>query len=47
MQSELEVFTLDELNSGTIPLRSPLVLRCIADYQAGQRYDLNLITEVV
>ncbi len=40
-------FTLDELNRTTVPLRSPLVLRCIADYQAGQRYDLNLITEVV
>jgi ADP-ribose pyrophosphatase YjhB (NUDIX family) len=35
-----------QLKSGELALRSPLVLRCIEDYLAGQRYDLNLITEM-
>ena len=34
--------TLDELRHSN-QLRSPLVLRCIADYQAGARHSLDLL----
>lgn len=36
----------EQIRSGTLPVRSPLVLRCIEDYLAGQRFDLDLITEM-
>lgn len=38
--------TREELLEEKDKLRSPLVMRCIDDYLAGQRYDLNLITEI-
>lgn len=38
--------TRAQIQSGQFPLRSPLVIRCIDDYLAGQRYDLSLITEI-
>jgi 8-oxo-dGTP pyrophosphatase MutT (NUDIX family) len=33
----------DEIRSNTKRLRSPLVLQCMEDYLAGQRYDMALI----
>ena len=36
----------DELVSQGARLRSPLVLHCIDDYLAGQRYDLAALTQV-
>ena len=36
--------TLDELH--LMPLRSPLVLRCIEDYQLGMGYSLSMIQEI-
>jgi len=38
-------FTLDEITSRTDVLRSPLVLKCIEDYLAGQKFPLDLIYE--
>ncbi len=38
---------LDQVKNNLLPLRSPLVMRCIDDYLAGQRFDLNMITEVI
>jgi len=35
---------LDELRRGGMPLRSPLVLRCIDDYRRGRRYPMDLFT---
>lgn len=37
----------DEIVQQKNKLRSPLVLRCIDDYIAGQHYDLNLITSLL
>ncbi len=37
----------DELLNQTLPLRSPMVLRCIDDYLAGYRYPLSLIRDFV
>ncbi|MBI3561480.1 MAG: NUDIX hydrolase [Gammaproteobacteria bacterium] len=39
-------YTPAQLQASTIPARSPLVARCIEDYRRGQRYDLDLITEI-
>ena len=36
--------TPEELRAQTMPHRSPLVARCVADYLAGKRYALDLIT---
>jgi len=36
----------DELAAMPEKLRSPMVLRCIDDYLSGQRYPLNLITDI-
>jgi len=36
----------DELTQGKERLRSPMVMRCIDDYIAGQHYPLDLITEL-
>jgi hypothetical protein len=35
--------TLDEVRDSTDRHRSPLVLRCIEDHRAGQRYPLDMI----
>jgi NADH pyrophosphatase NudC (nudix superfamily) len=37
--------TRDELGQLDAQLRSPMVMRCIDDYLAGQRYPLNLLIE--
>lgn len=37
--------TLDELQSESSKLRSPLILSCINDYLAGNSYPLNLIRD--
>jgi ADP-ribose pyrophosphatase YjhB (NUDIX family) len=37
---------LDTLKARESELRSPLILRCLRDYQAGQRYPLDLINEL-
>lgn len=39
-------FSLDELRQRAAQLRSPLVMRCIEDYLAGQRYPLELVEEL-
>jgi len=36
--------TLDEIRALEARHRSPLILRCIEDWQAGKRYPLDLIT---
>jgi 8-oxo-dGTP pyrophosphatase MutT (NUDIX family) len=36
--------TLEEIRSNQIHHRSPLILRCIEDYQSGKRYPLDIIT---
>ena len=36
--------TMDEIRSLEARHRSPLILRCIEDWQAGKRYPLDLIT---
>jgi len=36
----------DEVKESSSMLRSPLVMRCIDDYLAGQRYPLNLIDDL-
>ena len=36
--------TLDEVRASVARHRSPLVLRCIEDFAAGQRYPLELVT---
>jgi 8-oxo-dGTP pyrophosphatase MutT (NUDIX family) len=38
--------SLDELQQRDAQLRSPLVMRCIEDYLAGQRYPLELVEEI-
>ncbi|OOZ42001.1 NUDIX hydrolase [Solemya pervernicosa gill symbiont] len=38
--------TRDELVNASIKLRSPMVLHCIDDYLAGERYPLELISEI-
>ncbi len=38
--------SLDELKRREAQLRSPLVLRCIEDYLAGQRYPLSLYHDI-
>jgi 8-oxo-dGTP pyrophosphatase MutT (NUDIX family) len=35
--------SLDEIRAGTDRLRSALVLKCIEDYAAGQRFPLDLV----
>jgi 8-oxo-dGTP pyrophosphatase MutT (NUDIX family) len=35
--------TRDELAAPSAPVRSPLVLRCVDDYLAGQRFPLNVL----
>jgi 8-oxo-dGTP pyrophosphatase MutT (NUDIX family) len=35
--------TADEIRASAARLRSPLVLKCMEDYLAGQRFDLELI----
>jgi hypothetical protein len=37
----------DEIRARGARLRSPLVLRCVDDYLAGQRFALGAINEVV
>lgn len=39
-------FSEAELTLHRAQLRSPLVTRCIADYQAGHRYPLELLTDL-
>lgn len=39
-------WTETEIRSTTMPLRSPMVLRCIEDYQAGIRYDLECLSHI-
>ena len=39
--------TPEEITARLDRLRSPLVMRCLEDYQAGRRYPLDLITELV
>ena len=39
-------FTRTELVEGRLPLRSPMVLRCIDDYLAGHRYPLELLSHI-
>jgi ADP-ribose pyrophosphatase YjhB (NUDIX family) len=39
--------TRAELDNGAHRLRTPLVLRCIEDYLAGQRYPLELLSHVL
>lgn len=41
-----EWYSLDELYQQSEKLRSPLVLRCIEDYQAGHRYPLGLLQDL-
>ena len=36
--------SLDEIRANASQHRSPLILRCIEDWQAGKRYPLELIT---
>jgi 8-oxo-dGTP pyrophosphatase MutT (NUDIX family) len=36
--------TLDEIRALEVRHRSPLILRCIEDWQAGKRFPLDLIT---
>ena len=36
----------DELAQRADQMRSPMVLRCIHDYQAGRRWPLDLLTEI-
>lgn len=36
--------SLDEIRANAAQHRSPLILRCIEDWQAGKRYPLELIT---
>lgn len=36
--------SLDEIRANAGQHRSPLILRCIEDWQAGKRYPLELIT---
>jgi 8-oxo-dGTP pyrophosphatase MutT (NUDIX family) len=38
--------TRDELVARSARLRSPLVLRCVDDYLAGQRYDLAALAHI-
>lgn len=38
--------TREELCAVNSQLRSPMVMRCIDDYLAGQRYSLSLLTEI-
>lgn len=38
--------SLDAIKARTTQLRSPLVMRCIEDYLAGQRYPLKLVKEI-
>jgi len=38
--------SLDEIKQQHERLRSPLVMRCIEDYLAGQRYPLDMLTEI-
>ena len=38
--------TRDELMARSRQHRSPLVLRCVDDYQAGKRYPLELYTDI-
>lgn len=38
--------TEDELRHADIPLRSPQVLRCIRDYRAGARTDLDCLKQI-
>jgi ADP-ribose pyrophosphatase YjhB (NUDIX family) len=38
--------SLDELHQRRAQLRSPLVMHCIDDYLAGQRYPLELVEEI-
>lgn len=35
--------SIDQLRQGALELRSPMVLRCVEDYLAGQRYPLDLL----
>jgi hypothetical protein len=35
--------TADEIRSSVARHRSPLLLQCVEDYLAGQRYSLDLI----
>jgi 8-oxo-dGTP pyrophosphatase MutT (NUDIX family) len=37
-------FTLDEIHANASRHRSPMILRCIEDWQAGRRYPLELVT---
>jgi 8-oxo-dGTP pyrophosphatase MutT (NUDIX family) len=40
-------FTPDELRLQSARHRSPLVQRCVEDYQAGRRYPLDLLVDAV
>ncbi len=37
-------YTRTELSNGDLPLRSPLVTRCIDDYLSGRHFPLDLLT---
>ncbi|NND59318.1 MAG: NUDIX hydrolase [Gammaproteobacteria bacterium] len=39
--------TLPELREHDLPLRSPMVLRCIEDYEDGRRFPLDMIQRIV
>lgn len=39
--------TPDQLRSQPLPLRSPLVMRCLEDHLAGRRWPLSLIGDLV
>lgn len=36
----------DELRTGRLALRSPLVQRCVDDFLAGRRYSLDLLVDI-
>ncbi len=38
--------TYDEIKENESRLRSPIVLKCIDDYLAGQRYSLNILRDL-
>lgn len=42
----LEAVWLDIMSIGKQQLRSPLVMRCINDYQAGKRYELTVLNDL-
>jgi ADP-ribose pyrophosphatase YjhB (NUDIX family) len=37
-------FTLDEIRANASRHRSPMILHCVEDWQAGRRYPLELVT---